>query len=43
MRLVIKGKKINNILKHITIGYHSSLCDEHDGCGEQCSHAYCRY
>ena len=45
MTLVIKGNDLNDRLKNIMLSSscQGDTCDEHDGCGEQCNHAYCRY
>lgn len=44
MELIYAGANLGEKMKHVTM--HASCprnyCD-HDGCGEQCAHAYCRY
>ncbi len=45
MELICAGDNLVEKIKHVTL--HASCqgdtCDSHDGCGEQCNHAYCRY
>lgn len=45
MKVVIEGINLSERIEHITLNSscQGDTCGSHDGCGEQCSHSYCRY